>query len=64
MEDYEKITFKEYIKHKGIPDWEIAWNKRMLNLIDRDPTGGYREKRLKNIKYWEEEKLKNVKGNN
>ena len=61
IEDYRKIKFTEYVKHKGEPDWEIAWNKRMLELIDKDPTGGAKEKRLKNIRHWEEVKGKNVK---
>lgn len=29
--------------------------------IDKDPTGGAKEKRLKNIRHWEEVKGKNVK---
>lgn len=50
---YRELKFVDYIKHKGIPEYEIAFNKKMLELIERDPTGGYREKRLKNIEYWE-----------
>ena len=60
-ENYREIKFTEYVKHKGEPDWEIAWNKRMLELIDKDPTGGAKEKRLKNIRRWEEVKEKNAK---
>lgn len=61
IENYREIKFTEYVKHKGEPDWEIAWNKRMLELIDKDPTGGAKEKRLKNIRRWEEVKEKNAK---
>ena len=61
IESYREIKFTEYVKHKGEPDWEIAWNKRMLELIDKDPTGGAKEKRLKNIRRWEEVKDKNAK---
>ena len=46
LENYKEIKFTEYVEHKGNPDWEIAWNKRMLELIDKDPTGGLKEKRL------------------
>ena len=61
IKNYREIKFTEYVKHKGEPDWEIAWNKRMLELIDKHPTGGLKEKRLKNIKYWEKRKTENVK---
>lgn len=60
QEDYKEIKFTDYVKHKGEADWEIAWNKRMLELIDKDPTGGYKEKRLKNIIFWEEVKKKSA----
>lgn len=63
LKNYKEIKFTDYVKHKGEPEWEVAWNKRMLDLIDKDPTGGAREKRLNNIKYWEE-KRKNVKRSN
>lgn len=63
-ENYREIKFTEYVKHKGEPDWEIAWNKRMLELIDKDPTGEAKEKRLKNIRRWEEVKEKNAKRSN
>ena len=54
--NYKEIKFTEYVKHKGEANWEIAWNRRMLELIDKDPTGGAKEKRLRNIKHWEEVK--------
>ena len=60
QEDYKEIKFTDYVKHKGEADWEIACNKRMLELIDKDPTGGYKEKRLKNIIFWEEVKKKSA----
>ena len=64
LKNYNEIKFTDYVKNKGNPDWEIAWNKRMLELIDEDPTGGAKEKRLKNIRLWEEIKRKNVKRSN
>lgn len=63
FENYNEIKFSEYVKNKGNADWEIAWNKRMLELIDKDPTGGAKEKRLKNIQYWEEVKNRSAKRN-
>ena len=62
IENYKEIKFTEYVKHKGEPEWEIAWNRKMLELISIDPTGEAREKRLKNIEHWKE-KL-NVKRSN
>lgn len=62
--NYKEIKFTEYVKHKGEPEWEIAWNKKQLELIDRDPTGGYKEKRINNIKYWETEMRKNAERSN
>lgn len=64
LENYNEIKFSEYIKNKGNADWEIAWNKRMLELIDKDPTGGAKEKRIRNIKYWEKVRNNNVKRGN
>lgn len=64
IENYKEIKFTEYIEHKGEPEWEIAWNKKMLELIEKDPTGGYREKRLKNIRHWEEVKNKSAERSN
>ncbi len=55
IKDYKNMKFTEYVKHKGEPEWEIAWNKRQLELIGHDITGGHKEKRLNNIKYWEKE---------
>lgn len=62
IENYKEIKFTEYVKHKGEPEWEIAWNRKMLELISIDPTGEAREKRLENIEHWKE-KL-NVKRSN
>ena len=64
IENYKEIKFTEYIEHKGECEWEIAWNKKMLELIEKDPTGGYREKRLKNIRDWEEVKNKSAERSN
>lgn len=64
IENYKEIKFVEYVEHKGEPDWEIAWNKKMLDLIDKDPTGGLKEKRLQNIEYWEKRKKEIVKRSN
>lgn len=60
IKNYNEITFEQYVRHKGIPEWEIAWNKKMKNILKNDdPTGRLREKREENIKYWEG--IKNVK---
>ena len=36
----------------------------MLDLIDKDPTGGLKEKRLQNIEYWEKRKKENAERSN
>ena len=53
IKNYKELSFGEYVKNKGNPEYEIAFHRKMMELIDRDPTGGYKEKRLKKIKYWE-----------
>ena len=67
LENYTEMKFTEYVRHKGDPEWEIAWNKRQIELINKEPNTCMaieaREKRLNNIKYWEEKKKSATRGN-